>query len=355
MLETDSEANHAFHSTKGHDLKIGRRGFLIGSSSFAANALLADAAKAATFEVGVGAHLWSASRSEIDKVVKAVRDNGFKLVRWDAPWKGVELTKGRLEIPPAWDYAVEAIRSVGAENILILDYGNKYYVGGDKPTTATARSAFVIYAEAVAKHFKGRVARYEVWNEWDTKNGETSYQPIEHYVSLVKACYPALKAVDPSVQVMAGNFSSITYERSFLNPFATNYFRDFLASDVGRYMDGFSIHPYVRGLPVEKIPSAMDAFFGRIEGAIHGSPGFEGKPILVTEIGWKAGVQGQQAVSEDQQANLLAEAIKLSKKYRFHGLCIYEIKDGGEDFGYGIYDKDWTPKAAAGRVFGKLN
>lgn len=326
-----------------------RRTFLTGATSFALTSQPSRifAASQKPIPVGICADLWKADRAEIDRTIDAVRRADLKFVRWDMQWRAAETTKGRIDIPPNWDYLADAVVAAGAQNIGILCYGNKFYDGGDKPTSAGAQEAFVRFSVEIARHFRGRVQHYEVWNEWDTKNGGTSYRPIEAYINLLSKCYPALKNADSEAMVMAGNFSEYTLSRYFSLFSKKNYLNDFLQSDAGEFMDCFSVHPYVRGLPLDMTLQAVDAYFLKLMQALHSVPKFRDKPVMITEMGWQTGVDSPEAVDVQAQVLLLNGAVELATKYGFQGFCIFKIRDGSND-GYGLYDARWKAKPSAG-------
>ena len=99
---------------------------------------------------------------------------GANSVRDDVPWDQVERLKGQLAMPSGVDDLVNQALKANVQPLLILDYGNPFYDSGEKPISPQALSAFARYAVFVVQHFKGRVHRYEMWNEWNVSTGNSA-------------------------------------------------------------------------------------------------------------------------------------------------------------------------------------
>ncbi|MFK4560610.1 cellulase family glycosylhydrolase [Bradyrhizobium ottawaense] len=299
---------------------------------------------------GVGVHLWASSKTEIDQTIEAAASGGFKIIRWDAPWKAVETTKGRLQVPPLWDYAVEAAHKHGLECLLILDYGNRFYDAGDKPLSKDAITAFTNYGAFLVSHFQGRVRYFEIWNEWDQANGYTSYGKPTDYVALVKSTYPALKQANPDAFVLVGAFSRITYYNLINFERRRNDFEQFVKSPgLSGYADGISLHPYLDVDPKADTPKKFDQFLTLIVQLVRRTPGLEEKPIFITEIGWNTSRNTKSGVTELEQTKFLAEALRATERLGLSAAFVYELRDGSDNISesgsnYGLLRHDWSAK-----------
>lgn len=116
------------------------------------------------------------------------------------------LKKGDLSHSKKWDDVINKMVSVGIKPLLIIDYGNSLY-GNGKPVTEEYTKAYAAYAYYLARHFKGRVNLYEIWNEWDTTTGGMPKGNVADYQKLVKMTYPRIKSVDKKITVITGSFS----------------------------------------------------------------------------------------------------------------------------------------------------
>jgi hypothetical protein len=158
---------------------------------------------------------------------------------WTRPWPTIETGAIRV-FDSAWVY-VEPQRGQWVFENLDRDVDEAHKRGQDldlilvsTPTWASARPTepgrtpgasaeaadikdWEAYVSAVAKHFKGRVHTYELWNEPNLKYGFTGDMP--HLAALTKSAYRILKQTDPSIVVISpalANVNPIPYLRSFL-------------------------------------------------------------------------------------------------------------------------------------------
>ena len=106
---------------------------------------------------------------------------GIKRIRLQAGWAKCEREKGKYDF--AWlDRIVDYALANGIAPMLETDYGNPIYPGGGGwdlgagfPTSDEALAAWDAWVDAMAKHFKGRVRDWAMWNEPDI--GENKKTP----------------------------------------------------------------------------------------------------------------------------------------------------------------------------------
>jgi hypothetical protein len=294
-------------------------------------------ARTDTFLWGVGTHAMSV-RNIQGKVMESLARGGFNTVRDEAPWKFVETSKGTYQIPPAWDAFVDAAVAESINPILILDYGNSFYDGGDKPRSSAAISGFVRYAEFVVKHFAGRVKYYEVWNEWDNTTGGYAAASPSDYARLFEATYPALKQADPSAHILLGS--------GIQKP---QFYEELARLGTLAKADGVSIHPYNYD-PILGPEYTADFLMG-LEKELTAISGRSSIDFYVTEIGWPTHT-GHGAYSESRVAEYAYRTTLLMSALPFvKGIWWYDLKDDGTDPGdkqdhFGLLHFDWTPKPA---------
>ena len=98
---------------------------------------------------------------------------GIKTIRLQGGWAKCEKQKGVYDF--AWlDHVVDYAVKRGVNVLLETDYGNSIYPGGGGcdlaggfPTSEEALTAWDAWVEALARHFKGRVTDWAMWNEPD--------------------------------------------------------------------------------------------------------------------------------------------------------------------------------------------
>ena len=140
-------------------------------------------------------------------------------------WSYVEREKGKLEIDRRADEVItEAVRN-GVNVIMCLDKGNwlyrnpprkvewkkartremmeTYYDHQGWPTDNPEMLAgYLRYVDYMVRHFKGRVAYFEICNEWQAGS---AIGGVSNYVELVKATIPVIKKADPNARIMLGS------------------------------------------------------------------------------------------------------------------------------------------------------
>ena len=189
------------------------------------------------------------------EVLPKVAKGGFKWIRDEVYWGGVELEKGVLKVREKEQTWVDQAHANGINIMIPLNYGNKFYPYTD---FEAFKKGYVNYCAFLAKHFKGKVAVWEIWNEptnnfrkwfkdsgsWNAKEG-TDTVWLQKYADMVIAATKAIKEVDPDAVVIAG---------SCLAP-VNHHFMDILkAKGEIKLLDGLAIHPYPFKLPPEVQP-----------------------------------------------------------------------------------------------------
>lgn len=98
---------------------------------------------------------------------------GIKTIRLQGGWAKCEKVPGVYDF--AWlDTVIDDAKSRGLNILLETDYGNPIYPGGGGfdlaggfPTSEEALAAWDRWVEAMARHFRGRVRDWAMWNEPD--------------------------------------------------------------------------------------------------------------------------------------------------------------------------------------------
>jgi hypothetical protein len=286
--------------------------------------------------LGVGVHTVT-NESNGPRVMEHLAGSGLTAVREEAPWKFVETTKGTYQIPPAWDRFVDGVNANGMKLILVLDYGNRFYDGGDKPRSAEAIAGFVRYATFVIEHFAGRIKYYEIWNEWDNTTGGFPPGTPAEYAALFNATFPALKRADPSAVVLLG---SGIQKPQFYEALAK-------LGAVGM-ADGVSIHPY--NYDPAFGPEISADFLIQFEEIMKHLSGRPQVDIYVTEIGWPTPTSGFGVYSDARQAEYAYRTVLLFSALPYiKGVWWYDLKDDGQNPSdredhFGLSYFDWSPK-----------
>jgi hypothetical protein len=178
---------------------------------------------------GVNIHFTRGSAGEADLIARA----GFRIVRMDFAWGGIERPVGSYDFS-AYDELAKDMGARGIRLLLILDYGHPVHTKGLGPATDADRKAFVDFARAGARHFKGRAILWEVWNEPNLAQFWRPQPHVENYTALAIATAKAIHEEDPEALVLAPATSRVDIE------FLEGCFRRGLLDAI----DVVSVHPY---------------------------------------------------------------------------------------------------------------
>ncbi len=293
------------------------------------------------FIVGLGTH------SASEQGLTMTQATGVASLRDDIHWAEVEREKGVLVMPERYERYVDDALRHGLQPVLVLCYGNPFHDGGSFPVSEEAREAYTRFAEFVVAHFRGRVQRYEIWNEWNIgislPPGTPHGQP-EPYVALLRKVYPRLKAIGPEITVIGGALSGDGVEHGWLE---TACRAGLLES-----LDAFSFHPYCyRQSGQNRLPE--NGFFNQIRESQAVTRRYQKRevPIYITEVGWPTH-DGPDGSTPEDSARFLARTYLLARTLPFvRGLWWYDLRDDGDDphereHHFGLLTRNWAPKPA---------
>ncbi len=153
-----------------------------------------------------------------DRQAQLIAEAGFHWLRQEFPWYDIEISgKGNFEdcrfppCHPAWDkydQIVDLADEYGLEIIVRLSSPPDWSRAAGSTHGAFAPpdnfSDYADFAVAVAERYQGRLRYFQIWNE-PNGNDEWGHQPVdpEAYTRLLCETYSRLKAVDPSIVVLA--------------------------------------------------------------------------------------------------------------------------------------------------------
>jgi len=297
--------------------------------------------------VGVNIHFVTGHQRDLDLIAAA----GFKFVRMDFGWGGIERKKGEYDWS-GYDELTANLEKRDLRALYILDYSNPLYeeeVTGANPisgkqhkTTASPQhpesvAAFAKWAGAAVKHFSGRKIIWEIWNEpnihfWQPK------PDAQQYTTLALATCKAIREADPRATIVAPATSGFPWE----------FMETLFKSGALEYLDAVSVHPY---RDYSKPPESAAADYKRLCPLIANyAPAAKwGKiSVLSGEWGYATHTKG---VSLDKQA---AFAVRQQLANLLVGVPLsiwYDWKNDGEDpnereHNFGTVWRDLKPKPA---------
>ena len=301
--------------------------------------------------VGVAdSDLLGLSVDEIGRAVTGMRADGVKDIRVMIPWAGVQQTASTYDwsmVDPMVDDAVAQGMSV----LATLNSTPAWAVPPGEPAIrgrpASAES-FGSFAAAVAQHFKGRVAAYEIWNE---PNAAGFYAPTPdpaQFVDLLKAAYPAVKQADPSAVVVTGGLGPII-DFAPIAMDAVKFVRAMYAAGAKPYFDAIGYHPYQYTMKFSEGGYHPDSPINQLMAirALMLANGDGGKKVWATEYGEPSSVAG-----EADQAEYLDDMLGKWRLLPYAGpVYVYTMRDRDSasplaDDTLGMYRSDGTAKPA---------
>jgi GH35 family endo-1,4-beta-xylanase len=214
------------------------------------------------------------------------------------------------------------------------------HLAWDDPDNQWAR-----WIGAVAEHYRGRIASYEIWNEPDLDifwNGSPG-----QYFELLRSAYPAIKANDPdAIVVMAG--MAVFADRQFFPEVLRSIATYPESPHNNYYFDVISAHFYTN-------PDLLYQELLNIQGLLS-RYGMEDKPIWLTETGVPLPDQGFDPAStpavlgnEEQAGWFILQCFANSLAAGVERLMIYRFQDTDqpiEPIRYGMIRRDLSERPA---------
>ncbi len=309
-------------------------------------------------ELGTTTHFANRTKGAFPLTFLLLRASGFSRLRDDIFWAHMEASPGKYSVPARMDKTVNTALKYGIRPLLIFGYANtKAYSGkfhgkfDGKPFPRT-RELIEAYCNAgvvLAKHFKGRVYDYEIWNE------PIGVHPAKEYLPLLKEIYPRLKKVDSKINVIScgGAGAGGGPGGEMIIPI--------IRAGGRNYQDAFSIHPYVaagtpekgykcRGSAIPYVGIPVYTRFLMNTGRAH-KPGEHNLELWVTELGWYTG-SSKDSVTPDTQAAFAARMLISFRAAKINGgVFWYDFQDDGvnpnnREHNFGLIRKDYSPKPA---------
>jgi hypothetical protein len=215
-------------------------------------------------------------------------------------------------------------------------------LGNNRPSP----KLFAAFVTAVSSQFRGRVARYSLWNEPNLRtylSPQSSAPTI--YRNLYRAGYAALKRTDPGAKVLLGELFSGNVRGArgrppleFLNRMSGNLRADGLAYHPFQYADGPRQRSsrYVALASMSSIRSTMRALARRR--ALR-TPSGGPLPIYFTEFGYQ--ITGSYGVRpESRRASWTVEAFRMAKRGGARSMLYYHlVRNYGRGWDTGIVNR----------------
>lgn len=198
---------------------------------------------------------------------------------WDAHvfWKDLEPSRGNWSWT-ALDRYAQLAGAHGVELVMTLGLTPKWASARPNESSAygpgnAAEPANLDdwrdFVTTVATRYKGKISYYEIWNETNLKEFYTG--SVDAMVQMTQVAYAALKAVDPSIQVLCPS----TTEGN------TSWLDSFLSKGGKGHFDIVAYHPYTWPAPPEQMVPILQSVK-----ALMAKHDIAGLQLWSTEAGW---------------------------------------------------------------------
>ncbi|MDP4290409.1 MAG: cellulase family glycosylhydrolase, partial [Bacteroidota bacterium] len=293
---------------------------------------------------GVNIHFVTGHEQDLDMIAAA----GFKFVRIDFGWQGIERQKGEYNWK-AFDELTANLEKRGLGGLYILDYSNSLYEetsvsknplnGKEQKAVSSPQhdesvAAFARWSAAAAAHFKGKNIVWEIWNEpnisfWKPK------PDVKQYTALALATCKAVKAAVPEATIIGPASSELPWP----------YLESFFSSGVLEYLDAVSIHPYRN---YSKSPETAVADYQKLRALVgtYAPQTKKNMPIISSEWGYSTALK---ALPLETQAAFI---VRMQLSNLLAGIPVstwYDWKNDGTDpndweQNFGTVTNDLVPK-----------
>lgn len=349
-----------------------RRAVAIAVAAAACTLAGAASASAAPLDGFYGvnaADLFTLPQAQWDTNLAEMAGSGLSAVRTDATWNVIEPT-APAGGQHAYDWTkYDAIVAALARHNLRWDPLLSYSAGwaaqtpGDVTSPPAHDEDYAAFAQAVAARY-GRggsfwqqhpelpampAEQYEIWNE---ENADVFWHPQAGapaaYADLYEASRAAIRAVDPSAEVLVGGLAlantGVSDPVGFLQGMLAH--RPELRQDI----DAIAFHPY--GADAQAVYSNISGFRAAL-----GSMGLGSRPLAINEVGWTT----VNTSDSDRAAALtsLAETLPRSdcgiQELLPYAWITGEYTPSNPEHWFGIVNKDGTPKPSGAAFLGAVS
>ena len=298
------------------------------------------------------------SFADTDRELDAVAKTGASWLRVLVDWSNIESTKGQYN----WGYLDNIVNSARSRGLRVLGviaftpvWARPQAINSLLWTVPPANAQdYADFSAQVARRYGDRVSDWEMWNEPNlpTFFGLVLDNVAARYTELLKAAYPAIKAVQPGATVVAAGLSP---SPGTAKP--PQFLQQMYDQGAGGFFDAAAAHPYVPpdgingdgadswgGNGWVDVPAMHDVM------AAHGDGG---KKIWMTELGASTNASG--GISQQEQATQILDVLAAAAGTGYSGPAfIYSIRDVNsatdnlQDHFGALLTSDWQPKYTAG-------
>ncbi|MCP5025047.1 MAG: cellulase family glycosylhydrolase [Actinomycetia bacterium] len=293
-----------------------------------------------------------ALNEDLDRMVEL----GAQWIRLDFDWSRIEAERGRFDWSTT-DERVIAARRRGLRVLGVLAYTPAWAREDQSSDKAPPDDFedFSRFATAAVTRYGEHVRAWEVWNEPNVATFWHPHPDPQAYGKLLEVAATAVRSVDRDALIISGGLApAVDVEGSELSP--ETFLERLYESVPSGSFDAVGVHPYTYpGFPTDDQPWNTFARLPELR-AVMIDHGDDRKRLWITEYGAPTGA-ADRAVSEDDQARMVAEAIIETRDLPWVGpLFVYALRDHPEgraddiEAHFGVLRADGAEKVAAAEL-----
>lgn len=320
-----------------------------------------------------------------DRVHQTARSAGFDWVRQQVAWQDLQGVN-RLFAWGELDAVVDSAQKNKQKIILSIAKSPKWASPNTQGGMPDNPFDFGNLMYMLARHYKGKVQAYELWNEENLRGETGTAVNVAKYVDLLKVGYSGLKWGDPNAVALFGALTPTGVNNPDIAVDDVEYLKAAYAYQGGvikNYFDALAAHPGSNNnTPDQLYPdnpgtghcpqkyadkegtcwkNHASYYFRRIEQqyAVMNSAGDGNKQMWLTEFGWDStpnapnGYEYAELITPEQQAQYLVRAFQKGENdYPWMGvMCVWNLNFAtlglpatDEKVGWAVLNADWSPR-----------
>lgn len=292
---------------------------------------------------------WNEDASRRALAIACASELGTEISRNSLLWHKIEPKRGQRDwnLP---DSVVEGLTGAGIEPLWCV-YGSPRWTNGSTglgddcylsvPDGTAWLSAYVDFLRSAARRYRGKVSKWELWNE---QNEHFFWRPkpdVARYAEWYRRGRDAILAENPSATVAAGGLAGLS--NAGPEDVAGNEFLRLLYARA-IFPDAVSVHPYSRCGPGTRIRFENNFTDIELIRATMDAAGQAGREVWITEWGWPGSPEAVQAEYLEQSLLLIAA------QYPYVSVATYFLDHDRSNYSSGLYSRNFQLKEP-GRVF----
>jgi len=304
---------------------------------------------------------------ELKIYMDEIEELGAKWIRFDFAWSDMQPASANATRWQKYDRVVDEANSRNISVLGMIGYTPQWArdpnCNNDKCAPIKVDDYANFVGKVVSRYKDKGVNHWEIWNE---PNIDTFWQPrpsAQEYSKLLQAAYIKAKASNPNAYIITGGTAPSTSDGVNIAPI--DFLNGIYENSAQSYFDAVGHHPYCFAgtfdCPSEyaiwSAWSQMQDTPSNLRNIMENNQDSD-KKIWATEFG--APTQGENSVSEEQQADMLKNSFELLASTDWAGpLFWYSYQDAGtnvndrEDW-FGVIDSNGSKKPAA-NIFSEAN